>query len=406
MAKGSALSANPAEAYRRQMQKKEAKRNKEVRKQMREVAVLHKDTSKMERSIEELRSAKQIRKLTAAEREKLKNMEDELKEVRAKQKEAGIAPKKRQAPAEVVGYDPLAESEPTNALVQYASSSDDSADEVQADGIGETVDIDRDIFDPAATRSDQSEEPDNRPLSLDALPPMPPGTPPLFAADLGIGEVWPPLPSGPSPLYILNHPEVSATLERGRGRGRGLGHERGYRPQLHTQHSEADRNDSAPSQHHRPHPYAPRPSRGRGAVRPPTIPVATAAAAVRPLLPSGTVLSAEPQVRDLKKELTAMVPSRIARKTKHKERQQVLAALPTAPQMVVNAAPDVDGDDAAKTRPSEVSFGPPLPNIPDVRISAARGSASSKQPNAKANQSTNSLDQEYQRFMDNMNKFM
>ncbi|KAJ1849953.1 hypothetical protein LPJ70_000122, partial [Coemansia sp. RSA 2708] len=109
MAKGSALSANPAEAYRRQMQKKEAKRNKEVRKQMREVAVLHKDTSKMERSIEELRSAKQIRKLTAAEREKLKNMEDELKEVRAKQKEAGIAPKKRQAPAEVVGYDPLAE---------------------------------------------------------------------------------------------------------------------------------------------------------------------------------------------------------------------------------------------------------------------------------------------------------
>ncbi|KAJ1759696.1 hypothetical protein LPJ69_003675, partial [Coemansia sp. RSA 1752] len=64
MAKGASLSANPAEAHRRKMQKRETQRNKEVRTQMREAAVLHKDTTKMERRIEQLYEIKQTRKMT------------------------------------------------------------------------------------------------------------------------------------------------------------------------------------------------------------------------------------------------------------------------------------------------------------------------------------------------------
>ncbi|KAJ2259034.1 hypothetical protein EV176_006934, partial [Coemansia sp. RSA 451] len=138
MAKGASLSANPAEAHRRKMQKRETQRNKEVRTQMREAAVLHKDTTKMERRIEQLYEIKQTRKMTVAEREKLKALEGELKDIRDKQKEAGITPKKRQHVEENVGYDPLAESEAANALVQYASSSGDSDNDSEPIEIGRT----------------------------------------------------------------------------------------------------------------------------------------------------------------------------------------------------------------------------------------------------------------------------
>ncbi|KAJ2535434.1 hypothetical protein IWW35_006791, partial [Coemansia sp. RSA 1878] len=329
------LSANPAEAHRRKMQKRETQRNKEVRTQMREAAVLHKDTTKMERRIEQLYEIKQTRKMTVAEREKLKTLEDELKDIRDKQKEAGITPKKRQHVEENVGYDPLAESEAANALVQYASSSGDSDNDIEPIEIGRTVQIDRDIFDTTAVAGGSDEAAyDAGELGLNVLPPFPPGTPPLFAADLGIGELWPPLPSGPSPLFIQDNPDAAPLSDRGRGRGRGRANTRGH----HQQHFEPRRGDTqeertsnVTTQHHRAHPYAPRASRGRGIMA--HAPPVPAIAARKPAY-SGTVLSAEPQVRDLRKELTAMVPSRIARKTKQKERQQVLDAVPTPPRMV------------------------------------------------------------------------
>ncbi|KAJ2266934.1 hypothetical protein J3F81_005290 [Coemansia sp. RSA 371] len=400
------------------MQKRETQRNKEVRTQMREAAVLHKDTTKMERRIEQLYEIKQTRKMTVAEREKLKTLEDELKGIRDKQKEAGITPKKRQHVEENVGYDPLAESEAANALVQYASSSGDSDNDIEPIEIGRTVQIDRDIFDTTAVAGGSDEAAyDAGELGLNVLPPFPPGTPPLFAADLGIGELWPPLPSGPSPLFIQDNPDAAPLSDRGRGRGRGRANTRGH----HQQHFEPRRGDTqeertsnVTTQHHRAHPYAPRASRGRGIMaHAPPVPVI---AARKPAY-SGTVLSAEPQVRDLRKELTAMVPSRIARKTKQKERQQVLDAVPTPPRMVVNAAPDIDDgadlvDTVTRNKPLSATFGTMAPGISGVQLSTTLRSANRKQPETAlpakndTKQDTTSLDKEYERFMEKMNKFM
>ncbi|KAJ2357012.1 hypothetical protein IWW50_001312 [Coemansia erecta] len=420
MAKGSSLSANPAEAHRRQMQKRETKRNKEVRKQMRETAVLYKDTTKIERKIEQYHELKQTRKLTAAERDKLKTLEDELKDIQEKQKEAGVAPRKQQKLGEgAVGYDPLAESEGADALVQYASSSSDSDDGVAADAvIGQTVQIDRDIFDTSAAAGGEDAgddvKADDGETSLDALPPMPPGTPPLFAADLGIGEPWPPLPSGPSPLFIRDNPDTAPMpSDRGRGRGRGYSRGCGQRPQQFTARrgdvQEGRTSSNAALQPpRRPHPYMPRP------------PVPVFAARQLPPQPSGPVLSAEPQVRDLKKELTTMVPSKIARKNKQNVRRQVLAAVPTPPQMVVNAAPTVDGDAGSKAAMATENkrlgdaFGAIPSQINGVRFSTTvEPTARDEQTNngthatnTSAAQNKASLDKEYERFMDNMNKFM
>ncbi|KAJ2881193.1 hypothetical protein H4R27_004242, partial [Coemansia aciculifera] len=111
MGRSDLLGANPNEAYRKKAQEREAKRNKEVRDKMREAAVLHKDTTKMERKIEQYRKIVRVRKMTAAEKEKLQTMEAELKDVLDRQKAAGIAPRKREASDQVIGYDPMAAAE-------------------------------------------------------------------------------------------------------------------------------------------------------------------------------------------------------------------------------------------------------------------------------------------------------
>ncbi|KAJ2628394.1 hypothetical protein H4R22_003911 [Coemansia sp. RSA 1290] len=383
MAKGSTHSANPAEAYRRQMKKRENKKNKEVRKQLREEAALHKDTTKLEHKIAQLRGLTEHRRLTAAEREKLKRLEDEFKEIRAKKLEAGITSQPRKTEV-VVGYDPLAESD-DSALVQYESSDDEDGNQSDAESValGETVPIDRDIFGGASdTGGNEDQE-----IGLDTLPPMPPGTPPLFASDLGLDEIWPPLPSGPSPLFIQENPNLA---DSGRNRG-------DYRGQSKSRGNNGPKSRSnASTGHTRMHPCAPRDPRGQGQPRPP-------AAASKPH--SVTVLSAEPQVRDLKKELTAMVPANIARKNKQKERQQVLAAIPTAPQMVVNAAPQVDDDVVASSEPTKPNLNSKLSSaIADMKGVQLNAKPAISGPQNPAKRPKITLDEEYQRFMDDISK--
>ncbi|KAJ2453581.1 hypothetical protein EV183_002106 [Coemansia sp. RSA 2336] len=382
MAKGSTHSANPAEAYRRQMKKRENKRNKEVRKQLREESTLQKDTTKLEHKIAQLRGLTEHRKLTAAERDRLKRLEDEFKEIRDKKLEAGITLQPQKTDV-VVGYDPLAESD-DSALVQYESSDDEDGGQSDADSValGETVPIDRDIFGGEMEVGGN----DGQEIGLDTLPPMPPGTPPLFAADLGLDEIWPPLPSGPSPLFIQQNSSLTDS---------GLSHG-DYQAQSKFRGNNGSKSrSSANPGHTRMHPYTPHGSRGQGMPRPP-------ATASKPH--SVTVLSAEPQVRDLKKELTTMVPANIARKNKQKERQQVLAAIPTAPQLVVNAAPQVD-DDAAASTPAKQSLssklGSAIADMKDVQLDAKTADSGPQKP-AKRPKTT--LDEEYQRFMDDISK--
>ncbi|KAJ2080406.1 hypothetical protein H4R24_003105 [Coemansia sp. RSA 988] len=442
MAKGSSLGANPAEAYRKQMQKRETKRNKEVRDKMREANVLYKDTAIMERKIEQFRGILRTRRMTAGEKEKLKSMEAELTEVTAKQKEAGIAPRKHNSDEKAVGFDPLAiATESKNALVQYASSEEENTDNDsthQTARIGEAVLIEGDIFDTIKDRGSNGEghgDSNSKSSRIDkaidpnTLPPLPPGTPPLLSEDLDSGSIWPPLPSGPSPLFIQHNPHTSALSQQRsqtRGRGRGSGRSRGRAQRQHPY----DRYPKGPNRHHISNTDAVRPPRSNndGVVSPGApYPIPTTVhniAAYRPpqsqpRMPAGPVLAAEPQVRDLKKELTTLVPSAIARKSKQKERQRVLSAVPTAPMMVVNAAPDVDGEangnGSGHTKSTSGNALGTMRQMDGVRFSTASKSNNQLRDTASSNAVSNNqkqakdgdknaLDDEYQRFMDQVNR--
>ncbi|KAJ2360794.1 hypothetical protein IW150_007403, partial [Coemansia sp. RSA 2607] len=190
MAKDKSLGANPADVHRKRMQEREAKRNKEVRKKMREAAVLNKDTSKMESRIEQYKNITQTRKMTSGEREKLQKLEEELQDIKDKQAKAGVTPQSRSHAGPAIGYDPLAEAESHNAVIggQYLSSDNDEGDE---DNQQTTTD---DLGIPTiAVYKEQSAQ------DAGLMPPMPPGTPPLLPQELDLGPVWPPLPQGPSP---------------------------------------------------------------------------------------------------------------------------------------------------------------------------------------------------------------
>ncbi|KAJ2493457.1 hypothetical protein IWW37_000546 [Coemansia sp. RSA 2050] len=446
MGRSDLLGANPNEAYRKKAQEREAKRNKEVRDKMREAAVLHKDTAKMERKIEQYRKIVRVRKMTAAEKEKLQAMETELKDALSRQRAAGIVPRKRDVTDKVVGYDPMAAAEAGGNRARPEDPSSDSEgsddDNVDVAMLGHTMPLNRD--DELDSLPSSSATIKHKDIDADPLPPMPPGTPPLRPQDLGTDQVWPPLPSGPSPQYLLQNPRPGQqNNSQGRGYSQRPPPRTPYRPKNHL----GGHNNE--QQAHRAHPYAqpnidrygrpntaphPRPgiplttSQGVSISQPPPVPpgfplhpqLPTGASRPpsRPAMPSlsAMVLTAEPQVRNLKKELTTLVPAAIARKTKQKERQQVLAAIPMVPKMVVNAAPDVDAEPNASTpgtgTVSSAGILGTIRPLPGVRFNTHK-SDNQKQAQvtepAKPKQeqkSKSSLDEEYQKFVQQMNDLL
>ncbi|KAJ1948880.1 hypothetical protein EC988_004992, partial [Linderina pennispora] len=359
-----------------QQQKREAKKNKEVRQKMREEAILHRNTYKMQRAIDKYKEIPKSRKMTAVEKEKLASMEKELEETLARQREAGIDPKKWETQDNAAGYDPLAaanaaddDSEQSDDDGAYGYGGNDTAHTLTGvDDLGiQTVSY----FGEPAKKTEESNE-----AVDDNLPPMPPGTPPLLPQDLEIDAIWPPLPKGPSPMYkrenLQHKPHGSGS------HGNPVRHHQNYRQ-------------------HRQTPYSPN---HRGQQRP-----ASASEAPKKPIPVATVLAAEPEVRNLQKELRSFVPAAIARKQKQKERQRVIASVPSAPKMIVNAAPDVDvGPSASGPMPR---LGPALRNA----IKPAAGvqfktAPTAKEPTLEAPSKDSSLDDEYQKFMKEMNDFL
>ncbi|KAJ2555145.1 hypothetical protein EV175_002348 [Coemansia sp. RSA 1933] len=138
----------------------------------------------------------------------------------------------------------------------------------------------------------------------------------------------------------------------------------------------------------------------------------------RPVPSSGTVLAAEPQVRDLKKELTTLVPSAIARKNKQSDRQRVLEAVPLAPQMVINAAPDVGIDPAgpvatASSRNNTATSTSIIENIQPLAGMSfnAAPDLSKSEPGPPKKEGSNkskpdSLDDQYQKFVSQMDNLL
>ncbi|KAJ2603674.1 hypothetical protein H4R99_002288 [Coemansia sp. RSA 1722] len=421
MGRDKSLGANPVDLHRKRMQEREAKRNKEVRKKTQEAAILHKDTSKIERKINQYKEIMQTRKLTAAEREKLQKMEMEVEEIKEKQKKAGVAPKELNRDAVRIGYDPMAQTGKTSVVIGGMYGSSDSDSDGNGTEVGRSAVLQDDLDDLgiptiAVVKDEASKD-------AEFMLPMPPGTPPLSPKDLGVGLIWPPLPSGPSPLFLQNNPQTAnhrthahTESDRGRGRGRGRG---GYRPQHpYSRHASSRPPPPLP-------PFAQPPIAGIGSTMPrirPPPPRPPAFAPPRPKRPvSATVLAAEPQVRDLKKELTALVPSAISRKTKQKERERVLSSVPAVPRMVVNAAPDIGSEadnDPVKGDGSSSSAATLLGSFkPHSGIRFTSGMTESQEKLAKKNKdqqgapgdnqpATSSLDDEYQRFLKQMDSFL
>ncbi|KAJ4712199.1 WW domain-binding protein 11 [Melia azedarach] len=90
---------NPTDAYRKELRKKELKRNKKERKKVREVGILKKDPEQIREQIEKLEMMKADGALDKARKHKKRQLEDTLnlvlkkrKEVQEKMKEKGEAP--------------------------------------------------------------------------------------------------------------------------------------------------------------------------------------------------------------------------------------------------------------------------------------------------------------------------
>ncbi|KAJ1663706.1 hypothetical protein IW140_004690 [Coemansia sp. RSA 1813] len=427
------------------MHERERKKNKETKKRMHDAAMLCKDTSKLEKKIEQYRNIK--RKLTNVETEKLHGLEAELKETVKRQKEAGIEPIKRlHIEGQAIGYDPLAATEDQSDLVDYGSSLD--GESIDEEAIGKEIYLDGEEGDREPVVGDGPEiGMDERGSSLgghesDALddeqfPPMPAETPPPLPEDMDSEGIWPVVPSGPSPQFQAHHLQPNIQRKnnsfgtRGRGRQypnngeRGGGAQRGRgRGRGNTHH-----------QHYMQEPTRPIQTRtGQFPPQPPPAPpfaASTQNPAIRrppphhpqPSTSSGTVLAAEPQVRDLKKELTTLVPSAIARKNKQKDRQRVLESVPMAPQMVINSAPDVGIDQADPANRSEQKDVSSTTRdiIGNVRPAAGMNFSAALKSNSNSNSSRNgskppkkevdkndsgSLDNQYQKFMSQMDKIL
>ncbi|KAJ1736610.1 hypothetical protein LPJ72_001235 [Coemansia sp. Benny D160-2] len=146
---------NPVERHRKKMHEREVKKNKETKKQMREVAVLYKDTTKLEDKIERYRGIK--RKLTEEENGRLRGFEAELDEARKRQREAGVEINREHGiEGRAVGYDPLSGDKEHNAIVEYDSSSDNEV--IDEEVLGKEVALDQDEYEKEEKRTVANEE--------------------------------------------------------------------------------------------------------------------------------------------------------------------------------------------------------------------------------------------------------
>jgi hypothetical protein len=178
---------------------------------------------------------------------------------------------------------------------------------------------------------------------------------------------------------------------------------------------------------HPPPPPAPAPYRGppKGVARPPaprrpqmdplnpeedflpsaSAPPTTAAPKPAPKPASNTVISAAPQLRDLRKEVTKLVPTAVRRKamssatrsatsatissTQSKDNASDEAAVPIVKRMRVNAAPDLDVSASA----SSAAYTPSISHVPASRP---------KPPANTEEKEKSTLQDEYENFMKEM----
>jgi len=83
-------SINPADAHRKQLRKKELKKNKEERKKIRLIAAANKDLTKLEEELQQFKEIEKERYLDKHEKDKKKSLEEEITKVKEAREKLGI----------------------------------------------------------------------------------------------------------------------------------------------------------------------------------------------------------------------------------------------------------------------------------------------------------------------------
>ncbi|KAG6380975.1 WW domain binding protein 11-domain-containing protein [Boletus reticuloceps] len=336
MAKGKNL--NPADAYRKAQRKKELKKNKTERVKVRDFSLVKKDTRDLEDEIEKLEASAE---LSAADKSRFTNLKNELSRIMQKkeeyvqehpeqrklvyrprkqergedQKEAPSVEQKRNLfnkhglprhPERSIYYDPVMNpygvAPPGMPYIERPLTAD------EVDSGGDVGDSDEDIVMPDGPPPGTSQEDG----SDDDIP-MPEGPPPG-----SIPDVLPPLPhiSMSTPSLILPPPPPPPPP----------GFDGGVFSSPQMPPPAFSPSDSICHSHRASRLLAGHPS------LPPKPSSGTPGTILTSGVHSGAIISAEPELRDLKREATAFVPASLKRKK--------VSGLPGSSK--VNAAPSVN----------------------------------------------------------------
>ncbi|KAG1749758.1 WW domain binding protein 11-domain-containing protein [Suillus paluster] len=429
MAKGKNL--NPADAYRKAQRKKELKKNKAGRSKARDFALVKKDTRDIQDEIEKLEG---VADPSATEKYRLAELKADLNKIMAKKeeyvqehpeqrklvyrarrekdeanKEEPVVEQKRNVfnkhglprhPERSIYYDavmnPYGVPPPGMPYMERPLRPDEIAsdDEVDADddvvmpegppptgSNDDIIDSDDDIPMPEGPPPSnlQPPLPPSSPFSGAPFPPPPPPLPPSVNSVQGPPPFPPSYPYPPSgsghasppgfPLSISPYPPASAFMQPHMPPPPP-----GFFPRVQSASSMQDPLSSIPHQTyqaHRVNRLTPHPSLP---LKPSSVPGASPVGIASNNTTAATV-SAEPQLRDLKKEATAFVPTSL-------KRRKPAAGMVSSK---VNAAPSLGGgsessEPAPASRPDLVSslmdkFGPVpvIPTAPPNDKGSARG---------------------------------
>ncbi|XP_044486684.1 protein EARLY FLOWERING 5 [Mangifera indica] len=228
---------NPTDAYRKELRKKELKRNKKERKKVREVGILKKDPEAIREQIEKLEMMKADGALDKARKHKKRQLEDTLnlvlkkrKELHEKMKEKGetpvmfshLGPPRRRTSAEEeerVKHPKPEDSAYYHPTLNPTGAPPPGKPQMYLSSIGPRIPLSSDVASSSKTESDDatlavplppppppplpdtaklgSDDGSVVPESLPLPPPPPPPMPPTVAGNLGMSLPPPPLPPPP-----------------------------------------------------------------------------------------------------------------------------------------------------------------------------------------------------------------
>ncbi|KAJ1018805.1 hypothetical protein NDA16_004610 [Ustilago loliicola] len=423
--------ADPVQAARKAAIKCEAKRNRERRAQAQEARILRQDTTVLERQIQRLESKQST--LEAEDQQELKRLQAEVANVkRVKEEYIRKHPDQRNF---VRGYEDGARSS-SNQKINPPSPSSTTSQTQAAPSIAQSTQRDPRwsiYYDPVF--NPYGAPPPGMPYLekshvqlvaeglLDAAkpPPLPEETAEFqglgsdddsddSSIDEDLKDIV--MPAGPPPIRLLpGHeglPRGPAIANSKPTRGRGREHGRGGRGRgVGPSHHQGGRHGPYPNQHggtrpnHNPSGLPPRPPTGPSTRPPPPMAAANASPLRHPAptsgppkppgpppsIPDGVVISAEPQLRDFKKESTAFVPAAL-RKKQQEEKARLKRGLPGR----IDAAPiseDMPGASPAAAYKDK----------PDL-LKSLQAHLPSKGAGAQQESGSNSSKKEYDQFLD------